>query len=358
MRCPRLSELPPPPAGRVGWPWTEEPPPLAPRSDNTPWPRVSVVTPSYNQAGFLEETIRSVLLQGYPDLEYLIMDGGSTDGSVEIIQKYAPWLAFWVSEQDAGQTDAINKGWQRATGAALTWLNSDDVLMPAALARAVAALEDPPGADLVFGNVDHIDANSLKIGRRLGREFSLDYVLTHWHNIIPQPGVLMRREVLSRIGLLDTEFRFAMDFEYWLRLAVADGKLRYVPHTLASARLHADAKTTTLKLIAAEEQLRICEQLLPLPDTFPALQRQESHIRASCYRAAAYWAYTAGNAKATRRYIRECLRHPASWTVGGMWLGVVSLGGDATMQRLRSLWQRCSRRAAVLNRRRRLPLTV
>jgi len=340
MCCPRLSELPPPPLGRQGWPWTEESLQLpATRADGSPLPRVTVVTPSYNQVDFLEETIRSVLLQGYPDLEYIVMDGGSTDGSVEIIQKYAPWLAYWVSEKDGGQADAINKGWRRATGEALTWLNSDDVFLVGAIDRAAIALDTTPQADFVFGNVDHIDGNSIKIGQRLGREFSLHYVLTHWHNIIPQPGFLMRSEVLSSIGFLDTAFRFAMDFEYWLRLAIAGGKLRYIPHALASARMHADAKTTTLKLVAAEEQLKICAKILPFPETQPALRRQESRIKGSCHRVAAYWAYTAGNASATRHYIGRLLRYPGSWTVGSLLLGFSSLWGDATMQRLRHLWQ-------------------
>ena len=116
MRCSTLAELPPPPPGKTGWPWTEESPRLADMMhDGQPWPRVSIVTPSYNQAEYIEETIRPVLLQGYPDLEYIVIDGGSTDGSVEIIRTYAPWLTYWVSEPDRGQTYAINKGWMRAT---------------------------------------------------------------------------------------------------------------------------------------------------------------------------------------------------------------------------------------------------
>ncbi|MCG2767567.1 MAG: glycosyltransferase, partial [Anaerolineae bacterium] len=131
MRCPTLSELPPPPSGKTGWPWTEESeqlPEMMPGGE--PWLRVSIVTPSYNQAQFIEETIRSVLLQGYPNLEYIVLDGGSTDDSVQIIRKYADWIAYWASEKDNGQTDAINRGWQRATGSILAYLNSDDIHTP------------------------------------------------------------------------------------------------------------------------------------------------------------------------------------------------------------------------------------
>src|SRR5262245_35427784 len=126
---PHLTELPPPPAGRIGWPWTEASAPLAEAMpDGSPWPRVTVVTPSFNQARFVEATLRSILLQGYPNLELLVMDGGSKDGSVEIIKKYEPWLTHWVSEPDGGQSAAINRGLRRGSGAFATWINSDDML--------------------------------------------------------------------------------------------------------------------------------------------------------------------------------------------------------------------------------------
>src|SRR5262249_26474448 len=140
MPCPTLAELAPPPPAKTGWPWTVETSSLPPlRLDGTPWPRVSIVTPSYNQGQFIEETIRSVLLQGYPDLEYIVSDGGSSDKSVEIIKKYQSWLAYWVSERDNGQSHAIKKGLARATGDLFNWINSDDVLLPGALAAVGGA---------------------------------------------------------------------------------------------------------------------------------------------------------------------------------------------------------------------------
>src|SRR5215831_2991084 len=124
MRSPTLAELPPSPPTKTGWPWTVETPLLPSlRADGTSWPRVSVVTPSYNQGQFIEETIRSVLLQGYPDLEFIIIDGGSSDQTLDIIRKYARWLAYWISEKDRGQSDAINKGFSKSTGRILNWLN-------------------------------------------------------------------------------------------------------------------------------------------------------------------------------------------------------------------------------------------
>ena len=131
MRCPTLKELPPPPPGKTGWPWTEETPtPGDPSPAPAPGRGSASSPPSYNQGAFLEETIRSVLLQGYPDLEYILIDGGSTDGSREIIERYAPWLAYWVSEPDHGQSQAINKGFRSCSGEILTFLSSDDTYLP------------------------------------------------------------------------------------------------------------------------------------------------------------------------------------------------------------------------------------
>src|SRR5467141_2605988 len=152
MRCPTLAELPPPPAGRSGWPWTQETQSLpSGRADSSPWPRISIVTPSYNQGEFIEETIRSILLQGYPDLEYIVMDGGSTDGSVNIIKKYERWLAYWISENDRGQVHAINKGFSRASGVIYNWINSDDSLRPGALGFIATVNSRLADADIISG---------------------------------------------------------------------------------------------------------------------------------------------------------------------------------------------------------------
>jgi glycosyltransferase involved in cell wall biosynthesis len=159
-----LFELPPPPAGKTGWPWTEETPALpAARSDGSAWPRITIVTPSYNQGQFIEETIRSVILQGYHDLEYIIIDGGSRDQSVEIIKQYEPWLTYWVSEQDRGQSHAINKGFDRSTGLILGWLNSDDVLLPNALATVAAALPRPEEPMLIAGKAEAREVSGIRI---------------------------------------------------------------------------------------------------------------------------------------------------------------------------------------------------
>ena len=159
MRCPDLNELPSPPPGKIGWPWLEGGPRFPNcMPDGAQWPKLSIVTPSLNQGEFVEETLRSVLLQGYPDLEYIVIDGGSTDDSVGIISKYESWLTYWVSESDKGQTDAIGKGFDKATGVRLGWINSDDMLMPGAL-YAVALLHQCFPQALIAGSVSNFNAD-------------------------------------------------------------------------------------------------------------------------------------------------------------------------------------------------------
>jgi hypothetical protein len=308
-----LGELPRPPEGRVGWPWTESSPPLThTMTGGTPWPRISIVTPSYNQGQYIEETIRSVLLQGYPDLEYIIIDGGSTDNTMEIIRKYEPWLAYWVSEPDAGQADAINKGWRTSHGDFVSWLNSDDWLEPGALCWAVQTLAADCGVDLVYGDAYVIDAASAPVTRLAGAPFDpMGIVLRRVHPM-PQPGFLMRRRLLSTVGWLDENFQFVMDYDYWTRVALAGCRALYLGRTLASFRTHPEAKTTRHQDLRIKELYRVFDKVMvhPLLPKGIALQRQK--WEAVLHLDAATIAYRAGDAHLARQYAVAHLRSAGS----------------------------------------------
>ncbi len=202
---------------------------------------ISIVTPSFNQADYLEQTIQSVLSQEYPHLEYLIVDGGSSDGTVEIIQKYDARLAWWVSEPDKGQTDAINKGFDRAQGDILAWINSDDTYEPGAFAAAVKYLRDHPAVGMVYGDCNYINESGDVIGRFNAAQ--TDYPrLRRGYTHIPQQTMFFRAELWKQTGPLDPSFYFAMDYDLWTRIA-ARTEIKYLPQTWANFRLHTSGKT-------------------------------------------------------------------------------------------------------------------
>lgn len=221
-------------------------PPL-PVGELETWPRVTVVTPSYNQGRFLEETIRSVLEQDYPNLEYIIIDGGSTDESVEIIKKYSPRLAHWVSERDRGQADAINKGFRLATGEYLAWLNSDDCYYPGFIAEMVRLFRERPAVDLIYRDVDQGGSREDAVPRR-GEAITFAEMLRTLNVPIPQMAAMWRRRIVERVGFLDPKWHVVLDREFFLRVGL-HGTMAYVPGAVGFFRLHADSKS-----IAEERQ--------------------------------------------------------------------------------------------------------
>lgn len=239
-----MDELPAAPAGKTGWPWTEAATAATVLpAQSAQLPKISVVTPSFNQGSFLEETIRSVLLQGYPNIELIIVDGGSTDESVAVIRKYEPWLASWCSEKDRGQSHAINKGFAQATGDILCWLNSDDYFTPGALLTVGQMLAKDSGHYALVGHCLRVHGDGSPPLLLKGRFRSRHRLLQFWRGYdMHQPAIFWRREVFEKIGALDESLHLTMDFDYWTRMAEHYTFVN-VDQVLACAHYHEAAKT-------------------------------------------------------------------------------------------------------------------
>ena len=272
--------------------------------------RVSIITPSYNQAAFLENTIQSVLSQGISDLEYIVVDGGSTDGSIDIIRKYADQLAWWVAEPDAGQADAINKGFRRATGEVVAWLNSDDLYAPGAIAQAVAVLDKNPDTGMIYGNAVSFDQDGFPLNDLIFDNWGLAGLLEF--KIICQPAVFMRRTVLQDAGYLNTSYHFLLDHELWLRMArIAD--IRHVPEVWAFARHHADAKNVAQAAGFGREAFRILEWAQSQSDLGMIIEHNRKPTWAAAHRFNARYLLDGGAAwSAIKAYGSSLKLHPAT----------------------------------------------
>jgi glycosyltransferase involved in cell wall biosynthesis len=259
VRCPGLSDLPPPPPGKTGWPWTEECPQLPDvLPDGRPWPRISIVTPNYNYGRFIEETIRSVLLQGYPALEFIVVDGGSTDESVEIITKYSGRLSYWSSEADRGQSHAINKGFRVANGEIIAWLNSDDRYLPGALAAVAAVVGKNDTVWAILGDYDEIDPEGTVIRTRVGGNPSREDLFV-CRNFVGQPAAFFKKTILDRVGYLDESLHFAMDLDLFIRLRSVCN-FEYIPCRFAQLRMHSSSKTISQRLSMMLEIALVCRR--------------------------------------------------------------------------------------------------
>lgn len=229
---------------------------------------ISIITPSYNQGKFLEATIRSVLLQSYPQIEYIIIDGGSTDNSLEIIKNYQKELSYWVSEPDSGQSDAINKGLRKSNGEILGWLNSDDILAPNAVSRAVDVFIKNPVVDVVHGRKDRIDADGKLIPTpKVPIDFE-DFTPKNalCENYVNSAGAFWRRSIMEKVGYLDEDLHYVMDYEYWLRMIVAGANFRRIGGNLvAKFRVAEHAKTVSQLEQSALEDIAVLDRYLSDP---------------------------------------------------------------------------------------------
>lgn len=269
---------------------------------------VSIITPSFNQGSYLEQTIRSVLEQDYPRIEYILVDGGSTDGSVEVIRKYEDRMTYWISEKDHGQADAINKGFARAAGEIIAWLNSDDYYLPGAVSAAVKVLEDNPDVLLVYGDLLAVDEQGQTINHLRYRQLTLEDLLCF--QIIGQPSVFMRRSALLASGLLDTSFHFMLDHHLWIRIARL-GKILHLPQMLAAARYHAEAKNRAKAAEFGRDAFRILEYAAQDKNLAPILARVKRRASASVHRVNARYLLDGGqSAAALSAWIRALFIHP------------------------------------------------
>jgi glycosyltransferase involved in cell wall biosynthesis len=239
----KTTGFPPAPTDRSGWPWVVSGA-LPPLPDGQTWPRISIITPSYNQGQFLEETIRSVLLQGYPNLEYIVMDGGSTDNSAAIIKKYEPWLTYWVSEKDNGQADAIHRGFKRSTGEIFGWINSDDYLLPNALYKVGTHFAATPSIEFVIGGGIVVDARGRLIRKYYNFSQDFDSLLVGGEFFM-QVSSFWRCDAYEAAGGLDTSLRFCFDYDLFLRL-VRRKQPFGLDALLAAFRIHGNSKTSTI----------------------------------------------------------------------------------------------------------------
>lgn len=270
--------------------------------------KVSLVTPCFQAARFIRATIDSILAQDGADLEYGIVDGASTDGTVEIIRSYEARLAWWLSEKDRGQTDALNKGFARTTGEILGFINADDVLLPGALDAVTAAFAADPELDLVYGEVEWIDAEGRSQGHHAGNISTLGEVLdlqrVWWANRQwVQPEVFFRRQLWERVGAFDTRYNLAFDFDYWVRCFLADARVKRLPRPLVQFRLHEAQKSAASRRAADEIRAIVGRALASHPPLDSALR----------HRVAAdlsYDLYQSSDPATRPSFLRALLRNP------------------------------------------------
>jgi hypothetical protein len=292
-------------------------------------PKISIVTPSYNQASFIEQTIKSVLDQNYPNLEYIIVDGGSNDGSVEIIRKYEKHLAWWVSEPDRGQTHAINKGFARATGDIHAYINSDDYYLPGAFDRVADFFQRFPDTALLHGRCRIVNAAGEKTGSHFANITSYREIVDLWQvwwekRQFVQPEVFWSSEIARKIGPFREDLFYVMDYEYWTRILKAGGKVGSLDEELTCFRIQPNQKSTQPQKTAAE-LLKVVQPLLwEKPGQLPFFQRLklqgdwlfDTHFR---HEAAAMAAAGQCKMERWRNMIGLALAHPQLFCSGMFW---------------------------------------
>jgi glycosyltransferase involved in cell wall biosynthesis len=314
----------------------------------TTLPKVSIITPSYNQAQYLEETINSVLSQDYPNLEYIIIDGGSTDGSLEIIKKYESQLAYWICEPDDGQSDAINKGLKRVTGEIWGWLNSDDIYLPGAVSKAISWLSLNPQVGIVYGDCNFIDKYGQFIGCQETQDFDFISYLVNANNYIPSSSTFIRMENVKSIGMIDVSLHMMMDMDYWLRAGLYC-QIAYMNVPLSSYRIYPEAKTwnPTNSEKKAIELIKIYQKLYNQPDNLPsAIQKVQKQALSTCYRSAANFYYKANEkGKFWATWRKSLIYGPATWKIDHLRMFLRAVLGERKISYLQSVYHYFKKRS-------------
>ncbi|MFA7004419.1 MAG: glycosyltransferase family 2 protein [Verrucomicrobiia bacterium] len=331
--------------------------------DGRPWPKFSIVTPSYNFEKFLEMTIRSVLLQGYPDLEYIVIDGGSTDGSVAIVRKYEKWLSHWASERDSGPEEASNKGFRKATGELMAWLGSDDIYLPGALGVAAQEMSRQPDCCVINGDARARDGCGRVLEVIRAGEVTRDRLVRFWtkppYYALPATvAVFFRRRVVEEVGLMNEKLRVVSDYEWWLRM-IQKFPFHYVPHLFSEFCLHPAAKSAAFKTNAFENTLDA--ELTAVSRLYwgaPTKWRfwwmwTECHVywvrvwfhrSKSAWLTSSYSAYAAGRRVCCLAWLLAVFIRSPVYSIrgGGIGLALRALAGEARERRLKR-WLRWKR---------------
>jgi glycosyltransferase involved in cell wall biosynthesis len=304
-----------------------------------PGPLVSIVTPSYNQAAFLDETIRSVLDQDYPDVEYGIVDGGSTDGSLDVIRRHEDRLAWWTSEADRGQADALDKGFARARGEILGWVSSDDTLLPGTISKLVERFERDPELLLVYGDALYTDEESRRTGYLRARAYDVPQMLRTCECHVVQPGSLFRRRAWDVAGPFDPSRHWFFDFEFFLRVG-SHGRVEQLREPLATYRVHPSSKSVGGYETMARDYVRVAEEFYADGLFSGELEGLERRARSSAYVQAGENFYAALDLRAARRaFVRALRLDPRNATRRSLSLTAKSFLPAALVERLRAQWK-------------------